>query len=216
MSGLYVFFTRILPALSVLAIVVLLVFAFVISPHGQYARGQDYSEATTSQLVLSVYTIFLHLVSVLFGVRVNLAIGNVIRNVKEAAGVVDKPKRRKHVIVKNELGKASYPTPVFVIIIPQYKEEMQTMNETLRVLAAHPQARHAYHVSWLIGRLFAREQCNCLEQQQKLLQLLTRPDLPRHGRERERSYAKSHRPNRDLPIKILQHEFYYPSCEHSR
>ncbi|KAF2772456.1 hypothetical protein EJ03DRAFT_266627 [Teratosphaeria nubilosa] len=40
----------------------------------------------------------------------------------------------------------AYPTPLFVILLPAYKEEMATLEETLRVLASHPQAKHSYHI----------------------------------------------------------------------
>jgi hypothetical protein len=36
---------------------------------------------------------------------------------------------------------------VHAIIIPNYKEEMDTLRETLDVLASHPQARETYDVS---------------------------------------------------------------------
>lgn len=36
---------------------------------------------------------------------------------------------------------------VHAIVIPNYKEEMDTLRETLEVLASHPQARNTYDVS---------------------------------------------------------------------
>lgn len=36
---------------------------------------------------------------------------------------------------------------VHAIVIPNYKEEVDTLRETLDVLASHPQARHSYDVS---------------------------------------------------------------------
>lgn len=36
---------------------------------------------------------------------------------------------------------------VHVVVIPNYKEEVDTLRETLDVLASHPQARHSYDVS---------------------------------------------------------------------
>ena len=65
---------------------------------------------------------------------------------KEAASIVDKPRRRKIHTIKGEHGTTSYPTPLFIVILPAYKEEMETMEATLRVLASHSQARRAYHV----------------------------------------------------------------------
>jgi hypothetical protein len=37
---------------------------------------------------------------------------------------------------------------VHAIVIPNYKEEMDTLRETLEVLASHPQARNSYDVSY--------------------------------------------------------------------
>ena len=146
MSRIYIYPTRIIPALSVIAIVVLLVFAFVIAPHGKTVRGQDHGEATISQLILSVYTTILHLISINFAARVCWAMGDIIKNMKAAASIVDTPKGPKNLVIKNEHGKTSYPMPLFVIIMPAYKEEMETLQETSRVLASHSQARRSYHV----------------------------------------------------------------------
>jgi hypothetical protein len=58
------------------------------------------------------------------------------------------------------------------VMIPNYKEEMDTLRETLEVLGSHPQARNTYDVSFpsLFSILFLRagdfgqnaEYCNCL------------------------------------------------------
>lgn len=37
---------------------------------------------------------------------------------------------------------------IHAIVIPNYKEENDTLRETLEVLASHPQARNTYDVSW--------------------------------------------------------------------
>lgn len=39
---------------------------------------------------------------------------------------------------------------VHAVVIPNYKEEVDTLRETLDVLASHPQARHSYDVSVLL------------------------------------------------------------------
>jgi hypothetical protein len=40
----------------------------------------------------------------------------------------------------------AYDNVVHVIIIPNYKEEVDTLRETLDVLASHPQAHYSYDV----------------------------------------------------------------------
>jgi hypothetical protein len=47
-------------------------------------------------------------------------------------------------------------TVIHAIIIPNYKEEVDTLRETLDVLASHPQARGCYDVSVLSWRSLAR------------------------------------------------------------
>jgi len=41
---------------------------------------------------------------------------------------------------------------IHAIVLPNYKEEMDTLRETLDVLASHPQARNCYDVSFLLRR----------------------------------------------------------------
>jgi hypothetical protein len=38
---------------------------------------------------------------------------------------------------------------IHAIVIPNYKEEIETLRETLEVLASHSQARNTYDVSWI-------------------------------------------------------------------
>jgi len=142
----YTWVTRCTPAWSVCIVAVLLVFAFIIKPFGKGEAGRHHGEATPWQLVLSVYTVVLHIISIMFPARVCYALGNVMKKMKESALIKDTPKKRKTQTVKTEKGTVTYPLPLFAIILPAYKEDMATMEETLRVLASHPQARHSYHV----------------------------------------------------------------------
>lgn len=146
MSTAFVYVSRIIPALSVIAVVTLLVFSYIVAPYGKTARGQHHGEATRSQLILSVYAIVLHIFSIIFSARVCWAMGDVIRKVKETASIPRRPKRRKNQVVKDGKGRTTYPLPVFVIIIPAYKEEIETLEQTIRVLGSHPDARSSYHV----------------------------------------------------------------------
>lgn len=139
--------TRVIPAFSVCLISLLLVFSFIIEPFGKGEKGKHHGEATTWQLVLSAYTMLLHMGSIIFPARVCYAIGDVIQKTKETAMIRDNPKRRRtRTIDTPDRGRVSFPVPLFIIILPAYKEEMATLEETLRVMASHPQARHCYHV----------------------------------------------------------------------
>lgn len=141
-----VYLARIVPVLSLVGVTVVLVFSFFLEPYRKIQRGQHNGETTLSQLLLSAYTVFLHLLSVMFPARVCWAMGDVTKKMKNAAGLTKWPKRRRTQVVKGENGSSVYPTPTFVIIVPAYKEEMHTMEETLRVLGSHVQARTSYHV----------------------------------------------------------------------
>jgi len=147
-SSVFNYVTRIAPALSVLVLVTLLVFSFIVQPHGSGNRGHGdiASAATPWQIALSVYTAFLHVMAIAFPVRVFYALGGVIRNMKEAAAIKESPRRKRTQTLRNEKGTTTFPVPLFVVILPAYKEEMSTLEETLRVLASHAQARHSYHV----------------------------------------------------------------------
>ena len=142
----YLWATRCIPAFGVFTIVTILVFAFVIKPFGKGDIGHHHGQATPWQLVLSAYTVILHVMSIVFPARVCMALANVTKKIQENAKIKDDPEDRKTFTVENKKGNVTYPLPLFVIILPAYKEEMSTLEETLRVLAAHPQALHSYHV----------------------------------------------------------------------
>ena len=149
-AGTYIYITRIIPALSVLALVTVIIFSFVIEPygHGQNSSSQfhDPAAATSWQLALSAYTILLHLMSIAFPARVCWAMGDVIRHLKESASIKDSPKKRRGQTLRGDRGSTALQIPMFVIILPAYKEEITTLEETLRVLASHPRAQQSYHV----------------------------------------------------------------------
>lgn len=147
MANLYVWTTRCIPAFSICLVALLLVFAFIVAPYGKSENGQHHGEATTSQLIFSVYTAVLHVLSIVFPVRVCWSMRDFLRRMRDAAN--DSPilndERRVQEKEKQECATAD-PLPLFVIILPAYKEEMATLEGTLRVLASHPQARSSYHV----------------------------------------------------------------------
>jgi hypothetical protein len=140
------YLTRTIPAWSVCFTVTVLVFSFLVQPFGAGEPGKRNGSATPWQLVLSAITIFLHVLSVMFPARVCFALGDVIRRMKETASVKDTPRKRRTYTARSKNGTQTYPSPLFVILLPAYKEDMGTLEQTLRVLASHPQARHSYHV----------------------------------------------------------------------
>ncbi|KAK4614109.1 hypothetical protein CLAFUW4_08867 [Fulvia fulva] len=146
MASMYAWTTRCIPAFSCMALGVLLVFSFIISPYGKGESGHHNGEATISQSILAFWTVFLHILSIIFPLRVIWSIRNVITKIRESA--IDLPIGRGRGLpkVKSKEEKEVIPTPLFVIILPAYKEEMSTLEETLKVLASHDQAAESFHV----------------------------------------------------------------------
>ncbi|KAI7349720.1 hypothetical protein KC320_g5922 [Hortaea werneckii] len=147
-AGTYIYITRIIPALSLLVLLTIIIFSLVIEPYGQNSssRPSGPAAATSWQLVLSAYTVLLHFMSIAFPTRVCWAMGDVIRHMKELAIIKDSPKKRRGQNLKRDRGSVVLQIPMFVIILPAYKEEITTLEETLRILASHPRARQSYHI----------------------------------------------------------------------
>jgi len=144
--GTYVWATRCIPGFSVLALIALLVAALAWHPYGRPEKGIHHGEATWPQLVLGAWTFFLHILSVAFPLRSCFAMRDVFHRMTEVANVMPNTRRRRVQSIKNEEGVQQFPVPLFCIILPNYKEDMETLEETLRVMASHPQARYSYHV----------------------------------------------------------------------
>ncbi|GAB1726814.1 hypothetical protein NU195Hw_g6938t1 [Hortaea werneckii] len=148
-AGTYIYITRIIPALSVLVLATIIIFSFVIEPYGQNSSSRpsgSAAAATSWQLVLSAYTVLLHFMSIAFPTRVCWAMGDVICHMKELASIKESPKKHRGQALKRDRGSVALQIPMFVIILPAYKEEITTLEETLRVLASHPRARQSYHI----------------------------------------------------------------------
>ncbi|USW56182.1 Putative glycosyltransferase 2, nucleotide-diphospho-sugar transferase [Septoria linicola] len=146
MASTYVWTTRCIPAFSICAVVTLLLCSFIISPHGKGQSGEHNGQATIPQLILSGYTVFCHVMSIAFPVRVCWAIRDVLRRTRQSALETPNTTRHRSHSVKRDSGTFEQPVPLFVIILPAYKEEMSTLEETLKVLGSHTQARSSYHL----------------------------------------------------------------------
>lgn len=143
----YAWITRCIPAFSICAVAILLVLALIVQPHGREEEEGKYNgETTWAQLVLSVYTVLLHIMSIAFPLRVCWSMIDMIRRMRDATALMPNTRRQRAGSVKSDEGDFTFPVPLFVIIIPAYREEVETLEMTLRVLASHSQARHCYHV----------------------------------------------------------------------
>lgn len=146
MASKYVWTTRSIPAFSICLVAVLLVLSFCISPYGIGEAGKHNGKATTAQIILSVYTVFLHILSIVFPARVCLSMAHILKKMRETLQDLPSGRRRRVQSIVNEEKEVQSPVPLFAIILPAYKEEIATLEETLRVLASHTQARQSYHV----------------------------------------------------------------------
>lgn len=146
MAGFYAWATRCIPALSICLVLALSFFGFVVSPFGKIENGDHAGEATVSQLVLTGYILFLHVLSVVYPLRACCSVRDVTKRMKETATLSPSSQSEPVPAVNNEKGEMQSAWPIFAIILPAYKEEVSTLEETLRVLASHPRAHQSYHV----------------------------------------------------------------------
>lgn len=151
MGSAYQWLTRCIPAFSVCAVAILLVYSFIVSPLGNSHDGA----ATPPQLILSLYTVFCHILSIVFPIRVCWAIRDVIKRMRAAAMETPHTARRRQRSTHTRKSSGEDPVPLFVCILPAYKEEIATLEETLRVLASHAQASSSYHVRAILQVIVA-------------------------------------------------------------
>ena len=131
-KALWYYITRITPAISLLWLLILIMFSFHVHPFGRSGTGKHTGKATIWQLLLSLYTVVLHSISLFFTVRACSALIEITNKISDAATIDE---------------KGTVSTLLFAIIVPSYKETLDTLNDTMRVLAAHPKARSSYHVN---------------------------------------------------------------------
>ena len=165
--------------LGIVALICLILVAFVWDRPSQekYDDGKPRRQITNGQLVYVYYTLFVHILGVLFPLRLCWAIRSMTRSLKMAAiqqPQVSPPSRvsssssfqsRRGSEIGYEDSVASDSSDsialsalnenewdekplLHAIILPNYKEELDTLRETLDVLACHPQACSSYEVGF--------------------------------------------------------------------
>lgn len=82
----------------------------------------------------------------MFPLRVCWAVYDILSKMKKMASTAPHQRRRRVTSIKGDESLPPSPVPLFAIILPAYKEEMETLEETLQVLASHPQATYSYDV----------------------------------------------------------------------
>ena len=145
--------TRIVPALSVIILAILMILSFIAKPFGRGEKYNHQGEATIGQWLLSAYLVVLHAASLVFPVRVCYSLSHVMKKINESATVsYDKEKNSyQSGSLDQTKGSMNGPSLLFVLIIPAYKEDLDTMETTLRVLSRHSQAK-CYHVRFYTVR----------------------------------------------------------------
>ncbi|KAF8850222.1 hypothetical protein BDZ45DRAFT_751934 [Acephala macrosclerotiorum] len=139
---------------------------------GQHRHFRD--EITTTQLIFVYYTLFAHILGLLFPLRLIWAIRSMTKNLKKVAMPAQTPYRRNssHLSPLSGSSESGYEDSVssdfseaeielsttttesewddapllHAIIVPNYKEEMDTLRETLDILGSHTQARSSYEI----------------------------------------------------------------------
>jgi hypothetical protein len=148
--------TRCIPGLSVLALLVLIESALQIFqttfigltyPTGLIKR----TNPVVAQFLFSTYTILLHLLAFLFPLRLCRAVWyatSAIRQAQFDSGnfLSNKEKDNDGSSPRLRGSDGDDADIVHVVIIPIYKEEVETLEDTLNVLASHSAARQTYNV----------------------------------------------------------------------
>jgi hypothetical protein len=144
----------------------------------QFNDGEPASRTRSiSILILAYYSLFIHILVAIFPFRACWAIWDVTRSLKAVARQTKwKTLRTERKLSSSSLSSAETLTlsrsssnssdtedlesgycseveadnhqPIHTVLIPNYKEDVDILRETLDVLASHPQARSQYDVSW--------------------------------------------------------------------
>jgi hypothetical protein len=133
-------------------------------PHDHFRE-----QLTNSQLALIYYTLFVHVLGLLFPIRLCWAVRSMIKNLKIQQQAPSARRRTAKIQFKTTESESGYEDSmpsdfseseievsteseyddeplVHAIILPNYKEDMDTLRETLEVLASHQLASSSYEV----------------------------------------------------------------------
>jgi len=168
---------RCTPALSALLLLLLLALALLdLGPLYRFFRvaytPPVTNEASYIQLIFAAYSIFVHLVALGFPIRVSFACWQLTEKIEEAHARLarDLPFKKlqpdlgrlsridEDADEKSEIRANIQSLVVHVIMIPCYKEDIENLKDTLRVLASHRDALDAYDVSPRIAFLLSSSQ----------------------------------------------------------
>lgn len=157
----YLWVTRCIPGLMTCTFASLVALCLIDSrKHVVYYHRHPDAWPTPAQLFFISYGIILHLFALAFPIRLCHAAwsitgeilqdqaGSSVRDSLQAPEVVDE-KESKDTTVSFDMVKGEVTTPeiIHAIMVPSYKEDISTLEDTLKVLASHAVAPKQYHVS---------------------------------------------------------------------
>jgi hypothetical protein len=90
-----------------------------------------------ARAALLIYSICVHLLAAAFPIRAYFALRGVIKQLKDTAEENDQRGRKRSLVIESVR---------HIVLVPNYKEDIHTLRQTLGVLAAHSQAQSSYEV----------------------------------------------------------------------
>ena len=99
------------------------------------------------QMIYVIYTIFVHLMALGFPLRLLWALWHLTGSVKRASLSPIDTSSTWSCDDGQHASNESQGMAIHAILLPNYKEDIDTLRETLDVLASHAQARTSYDVS---------------------------------------------------------------------
>jgi hypothetical protein len=170
-SSLNAWLTQRVCSISLIALLCLVYFALWHSRYSQeiqtsFKRPTNRPRLTDSQHVFVFYTTFVHFLAFLFPFRLCWGVWSLTRSLKKVTNRPDiHPLRRPSYDSELDGAKNCYVEAVpldssnevlHAIIVPNYKEDLDTLRETLDVLACHPQASSNYEVGYIVSFRLSR------------------------------------------------------------
>ena len=136
---------RCLPAFSVIFILGLSYAALVVEPYGRRTNCKHEGRTNASQLILAVFFVILHVFAACFPIRLCFALYDLLQRIRAASHEL-MYNDQKLSLVQDLPIKLESPSAIHAIIIPSHREELDTLTDTLSVLAVHPAAATTYDV----------------------------------------------------------------------
>lgn len=106
-------------------------------PGSVHDHGSNKSAFGLARFAILIYSIFVHILAALYPIRACLALKGVTEQLK---------KREDAQGDEDEAALLPIQNIRHIILLPNYKEDIQTLRQTLAVLASHYQARSCYEV----------------------------------------------------------------------